>query len=88
MVATSTSTVAEYLTYWLDEIIKPNRAPLTYQTYETFVRVHIMISSRRLHFGRRPGRLTFGSSASRIRHCRSVRSLRAPIDNLTNEVSG
>jgi hypothetical protein len=28
-------TVAEYLTYWLNEIIKPNRAPLTYRTYET-----------------------------------------------------
>jgi len=40
------------------------------------------------HFGRRPGRLPFGSSGSRIRHCRSVRSLRAPIDSLPNEVSG
>ena len=42
VVATSSPTVAEYLTYWLDEIIRPNRAPLTYQTYETFVRVHIV----------------------------------------------
>jgi hypothetical protein len=28
-VATSVPTVAEYLTYWLDEIVKPNLAPLT-----------------------------------------------------------
>jgi integrase len=41
-VATRTPTVGEYVTYWLEEIIKPNRAPLTYQTYETFVRVHII----------------------------------------------
>lgn len=41
VVTGTSSTVGEYLTYWLTEIIKPNRAPLTYQTYETFVRVHI-----------------------------------------------
>jgi hypothetical protein len=41
-VTTSAPALAEYLTYWLNEIIKPNRAPLTYQTYETFVRVHIL----------------------------------------------
>jgi hypothetical protein len=33
-VATRAPTVGTYLTYWLEEIIKPNRAPLTYQTYE------------------------------------------------------
>ena len=31
-VTTSAPALAEYLTYWLNEIIKPNRAPLTYQT--------------------------------------------------------
>ena len=41
-VTTSSPTLAEYLTYWLDEIIKPNRAPLTYATYESFVRLHII----------------------------------------------
>src|SRR3954462_9585777 len=45
-------------------------------------------SWRRVHFGGRPGRLPRGSSGSRIRHCRSVRSLRAPMDRLANEVSG
>ncbi|MGH3611164.1 MAG: site-specific integrase [Pseudonocardia sp.] len=41
VVATTSPSLAAYLTYWLTEIIRPNRAPLTYQTYETFVRVHI-----------------------------------------------
>jgi integrase len=40
-VATSVPTVAAFLTYWLSEIIEPNRAPLTYATYETFVRRYI-----------------------------------------------
>ncbi|MDO3684876.1 hypothetical protein Q3W68_13540 [Micromonospora sp. C28ISP2-4] len=40
-VATSVPTVGSFLTYWLTEIIKPNRAPLTYATYETFVRLYI-----------------------------------------------
>lgn len=42
VVATTTPTLAGYLNYWLDDIIKPNRAPLTYQTYESFVRLHIV----------------------------------------------
>lgn len=42
VIATTTPTVGQYLTYWLDEIIKPNRAPLTYQTYESFLRLHII----------------------------------------------
>ncbi|SCG65531.1 Phage integrase, N-terminal SAM-like domain [Micromonospora echinaurantiaca] len=40
-VATSVPTVGSFLTYWLAEIIQPNRAPLTYATYETFVRRYI-----------------------------------------------
>ena len=48
----------------------------------------LLSSWRRVHFGGRPGRLPRGSSGSRIRHCRSVRSLRAPMDRLANEVSG
>jgi len=40
-VATSVPTVGSFLTYWLAEIIQPNRAPLTYATYETFVRLYI-----------------------------------------------
>lgn len=41
-VATSVPTVRSFLDYWLSEIIKPNRAPLTYATYETFVRRYII----------------------------------------------
>ena len=40
-VATSVPTVGTFLTWWLAEIIQPNRAPLTYATYETFVRRYI-----------------------------------------------
>lgn len=40
-VATTVPTVGTFLTYWLTEIIKPNRAPLTYATYETFVRLYL-----------------------------------------------
>ncbi|GAB3339854.1 hypothetical protein GCM10027452_12740 [Micromonospora halotolerans] len=40
-VATSVPTVGSLLTWWLAEIIQPNRAPLTYATYETFVRRYI-----------------------------------------------
>src|SRR5688572_21142291 len=29
-VATTAMTVAAYFSYWLEEVIKPNRAPLTY----------------------------------------------------------
>jgi integrase len=39
--ATRVPTLATHLQYWLSEIVKPNLAPLTYQTYETFVRLHI-----------------------------------------------
>ena len=34
--------MGEYLDYWLTEIVKPNLAPLTYATYETFVRLYIV----------------------------------------------
>ncbi|MEV4598489.1 N-terminal phage integrase SAM-like domain-containing protein [Amycolatopsis sp. NPDC049253] len=33
--------VSEYLHYWLTEVIKPNRAPLTYVNYELCVRLCI-----------------------------------------------
>jgi hypothetical protein len=36
-------------------------------------------------FGGPPGRFPVGSSSCRIRHCWSVRSIRAPIDTLSNE---
>jgi hypothetical protein len=33
-IPTSTPTVAEYLAYWLGEVIKPNREEATYSAYE------------------------------------------------------
>nr|WP_199431211.1 site-specific integrase [Qaidamihabitans albus] len=49
-VATKVPRLREYLAYWLDEVIKPNRAPLTYVNYELFVRLYInpWIGERRL----------------------------------------
>jgi integrase len=40
-VSSDVSTIGEYLSYWLKEIVQPNLAPKTYQTYELFVRLHI-----------------------------------------------
>lgn len=40
-VATSVPALGSFLTYWLDEVVKPNLAPLTHATYETFVRPYI-----------------------------------------------
>jgi hypothetical protein len=34
--------LSEFLSYWLKEIVEPNLAPKTYQTYELFVRLHIV----------------------------------------------
>jgi integrase len=41
-VPTSTPTVTEYLTYWLAEVIKPNREDGTYSAYELSSRLHII----------------------------------------------
>lgn len=48
--ATSVPRLEEFLDYWLNEIVKPNLAPLTYATYETFVRLYIRpgIGTKRL----------------------------------------
>jgi integrase len=42
VVATTSPTLAEYLAYWLDEVVRPNRAPQTYTTYEVFVRLYLL----------------------------------------------
>lgn len=34
-------TVQQYLEHWLSNVVKPNRAPKTYQGYELVVRLHI-----------------------------------------------
>lgn len=49
-IPTSVPTVAKYLTYWLAEVIKPNREPNTYSHYELMTRLHILsgIGARRL----------------------------------------
>lgn len=50
VVATTSPTLAQYLTYWLAEVVRPNRAPLTYHTYETFIRLYLLpaLGSKRL----------------------------------------
>jgi Phage integrase, N-terminal SAM-like domain len=35
-------TVESFLLYWLEEIVRPNPAPKTYETREAFCRVHII----------------------------------------------
>lgn len=40
-VATNLPKLAEYLAYWLNEVIKLDHAPKTYERYEMFVRLHI-----------------------------------------------
>ncbi|MFJ8310109.1 MULTISPECIES: tyrosine-type recombinase/integrase [unclassified Streptomyces] len=49
-VATRHRTVAQFLAYWLDSIVKPNLAPLTYISYEGSVRLYIAphLGSKRL----------------------------------------
>jgi integrase len=41
-IPTSTPTVADYLAYWLEEVIKPNREDATYSAYELASRLHII----------------------------------------------
>ena len=41
-IPTSTPTVAEYITYWLAEVIKPNREDNTHSHYELMSRLHII----------------------------------------------
>ncbi|WP_263579391.1 site-specific integrase [Streptomyces sp. PSKA30] len=49
-VATNTPTLAQYLAYWLREVVEPNLRPLTPATYETTVRLYIVpfLGSKRL----------------------------------------
>jgi hypothetical protein len=73
-VATRVPTIGAYVTNWLAEVVKPNRALLTYATYETFTRLYIVpgLGSKRLLRWRKrlvltlsePCRLEFSSVAS------------------------
>ncbi|MFD7553095.1 tyrosine recombinase XerC [Streptomyces sp. NPDC059835] len=49
-VATRHRTLAAFLSYWLDSIVKPNLAPLSYVSYEGYVRLYIAphIGTKRL----------------------------------------
>lgn len=49
-VATRHRTLDAFLTYWLDSIVKPNLAPLSYVSYEGYVRLYIAphLGSKRL----------------------------------------
>jgi integrase len=49
-VATASPPLAEFLAYWLREVIEPNRAPLTTSTYESLVRLYLVpgLGSKRL----------------------------------------
>ena len=41
---------ADFLAYWLEEVVAPNLAPKTYEKYEAFSRLHIVpyLGSKRL----------------------------------------
>ena len=41
-VSTDVPKLAEFLAYWLKEIVEPNLAPKTYEKYEMFSRLHII----------------------------------------------
>ena len=49
-VVTSSQTVAEYLAYWLAEVVRPGLAPATAANYGMFVRCYIVpvLGSRKL----------------------------------------
>jgi len=49
-VPSRTPRLSEFLEYWLGEVVKPDLAPLTVSTYETFVRLYIgpYLGKRRL----------------------------------------
>lgn len=48
--STTVPTVGEHVSYWHENIIRPNAAPLTYQTYGTYIRHYLLpgIGSKRL----------------------------------------
>ncbi|WP_067808141.1 site-specific integrase [Actinomadura formosensis] len=41
-IATTMPTVEQYLTYWLKDVIEPNREPNTYSHYELMSRLHVI----------------------------------------------
>jgi len=51
-VATTTPTLADYLSYWLSVVVEPNLKPLPAATYETLVRLYITPSLGRTRIDR------------------------------------
>ena len=51
-IATKIPTVGEQVVYWLDNIVKPNAAPLTYATYETYIRIYLLPQLGRIKLDR------------------------------------
>ena len=49
-IASNLPKLSDFLSYWLREIVEPNLAPKTYETYELFVRLYIVpfLGSKRL----------------------------------------
>jgi integrase len=49
-VAAESATVAEYLSYWLDQVVREQRRPKTYEGYESVVRLHLqpIVGKKRL----------------------------------------
>jgi hypothetical protein len=50
-IATKTPTVADYLAYWLEEVIKPNREEATYSAYSLSSRLYVIpgIGKKQVH---------------------------------------
>jgi hypothetical protein len=56
--------LADFLTYWLKDIVEPNLAPKTYERYEMFTRLHIIPHpSAALREKTKRGRNTSGAAA-------------------------
>ena len=64
-ISTSVPSVQQYLTYWLKEVIGPNREPNTYSHYELMSRLHIIPALG----GKRLDRLTGRRTSRAQRRC-------------------
>jgi hypothetical protein len=84
-VATRVPAVADYVTYWLEEVVRPNLAPGSYITYEGMARRYIVpgLGPKRLDSSRhrtsRPGSTRCGGSASAAPRARTL-AARRPSD--------
>ena len=65
-IPTTTPTVAEYLAYWLEDVIRPNREASTYTAYEVMSRLHIVpgIGSKKTRRSSLYGSRRHGSTSS------------------------